>query len=302
MNERSAFHGLTRRELLRFGAITTAGAALTPLLAAVDPRFAFADSITTLPSSTELVPLDDRLIFDVCKSSVQWHIEDGWTAPQTNGSTILLIPAPKTNGGFSHDNVCDISFTDCGSLDGRSLNATITIDHIEVTTVGRGVLGHHFPIALLGNQDFVFNANGSSYARHKKWFVDYTITVTWADTGQIVQAPFFQLASDIDTVYGPEVNNHPAPYYNEAWTAGDGFTGQFSIFPENELDISGRRFACRGEGYNVDGDDSIRKAGVYAATKNGQFSSSLEMGMCGSWIYVFSSLSMLDAPLKTFQM
>lgn len=278
----------------------------------MSPKSAFAaPNINTLDSKGELVSLDNAFGFDPKDLEISWSKDcKGLVKTDSVGNKGFYIPSKGSNGNWSYSDPVEFKFGG-NYLGDREIEITIHIDKIQVTSskATGSTIGKYFKIGYTYfiNDDknaprmlWFTNVTGD-YTEETtefgsprfQWFVNYTVTVTWADSGQVVDLPFYQTITDIDA------GSSPTSYYRESWTPKDGFTNDFYVYDTCKLLIDGTTFRSTG---GTSGNDSLTKAGVIALTTNGQFSGQMELGRCGNGIALFSNFSDLDKPNKSFQL
>lgn len=262
-----------------------------------------APIINTLNSESELVPLENTFSMTPDNIKVIWNGVDGVeNVFNDRGGTAFYIPSKGANGNWSYNDPVEFVFTD-NYLGAKEIVITVHVDKIEVTSnhANGWSIPENFRIGSVDSSGGFWFANSTTVQSevdkfgeaHSQWFIDYTVTITYADTGEIVNQPFFQVVSDIDA-------GGSSGYFKESWTSGDGFSGTYYIYDKNHLDINGTTFKTPNGGTALDGNDSLIQGGVIGLTKNGQFSSRMELGSCGSQLYLFSSFSSIETPSKSF--
>lgn len=268
--------------------------ALVTCLFVVNPTKAHALSLETWPDEKYNMPDSLALPLEYENAEITWHGVEGVCERATYKDRDFIwlsvpVPTGKQKGGFSYSDFLDIDFNNVAAIGDRNLNLRIHIDNLEFTTNREESLGSKALFAAFTPNEPIFQFK-SVY--DMQFFVDYTVTITWADTGGIVDLPFFQVAGDLDI-------GTDSMYFNESWTAKDGFDKGF-IFEGSILDIKGNTFSTSDDYNYLDPKDMITKVGVVAVSNNGQFSGQFEDGFCASTLAVYSQFSLLNDPQKRF--
>ena len=267
----------------------------------VNPNYAQAASnITTLSSQDELVPLDNTFKLTADNCEVKWYGVEGIEYSDNNSNNcVYYLPSKGENGNWSYKDVADFIFS--GNYIGdQEVVITIHIDKVDVSDSHHNThttISKYWKLAAFYGNNFAITSVPDSFDNETElfgsnwyqWYVDYTVTITYADTGKVVEQPFFQVISDIDA---------KSNYFREAWTAKDGFSDNYYVYDQCNLEITGNTFSSLAE---TTGAEKLTKAGVIALTNNGQFSGQMSLGHCGSYVYIFSNFSSLNAPHKTFE-
>lgn len=292
---------LTRRDLIKAGAIGAASLLLAPCFSAINPTEAFG-VVNTLKSSEGILDMDQRFKMSVYEIENYQFTGVNGSSRMYDGNRYFFVPVKNKNGGFTYADFFDIYFKKA-CIDNREISIKVHVDKLEVTSTkesNAGNLGSLFEFCAVDKASFWFMNNGSIPGVYTpvryRWYIDYTVTITWKSSGQIVEGPFYQAVTDLDA-------GSAASYYSEAWTAKTGFTGDYFIYDKNYLRISGSTFSApkTGSPTSVSGNESLTKAGVIAATNNGKFSGRFQEGRCGTELAIFSPLAQLPSPNKSFK-
>lgn len=281
---------MSRRDICKYGLLTMGGLALMPLIQFAEPRKAFGVVTTLSQKEGVLSP-------DLCFPLQQSNLTYKWLDYQgVNHGTVFLAPVTNKNGNFTLDNLIEFNFGG-NKINNRDINIKITVDSLRVTDIHLSrTLGNYFVFAGFASNNFWFQQNNNAAesiypgcsSNQFRWFIYYTIDISWTDTGEIVDIPFYQLVSDIDS---------GTSYFTEAWTADDGFE-KFYVYDDCYLNITNNTF--RSPKQTVGFPESVTKAGVIATTTNGKFSGHLQLGNCGSSLNIYSSFADINFPKKTF--
>lgn len=145
---------------------------------------------------------------------------------ETSSATFIVFNFSDTSATYSLSDVCDINFTKVEKIGDRYIDVNIHINSVELGSFADVTSNNSVALCKATTDSFYFgddNSSGYGYGATKN--IDQTVTITWSDTGEIVDLPFFQVASDIDAWW---------TYFNEAWEAKDGFTGTFYEYPTSD--------------------------------------------------------------------
>ena len=286
-------NAISRRQAIKLGAIGAAGVVLSPFLNTIAPDSAFA-AIETLPNEDASVSSNLSLNLYYDNASWTWNNISGEVKDGGTDGYCFMVPLNGRDrfGGWEINNFLTINFTNVGSINGRAINALLTLDKLSITR--RTAMSLPDPVLPLRlSNAFVpqfGDATSYNFGRtgfFHQMFIDYTVAITWADTGAIVSQPFYQRISDLD---------QSDTYFREAWTAGNGFTGDFYVYEDCKLQINGNQFAANGSTTGF--EQEIQQAGVVAKTKNGKFSGRFEEGWCATALEIFSELTDIPSPEK----
>lgn len=297
-------HSLSRRDLFKVGLLGAGGTILAPALNMIEPRDAHA-AYKTLDPNDGLVETGNRLKLYPKNCTYKWCTRSGRVYEGSSG-LYFFAPVTNKNGNFRINDLLDLSYSGC-FISGREVVVKIHIDRFQVGTQkspsATKPLPSYFCIASnRSSSTFLFQQNPSatfggaydSYCSCKwRWYLYYTITITWKDTGKVVDLPFYQFINDIDA-------GGNSSYYRESWTGDSGFDGGYYVYSKHRLKISGSTFSTPDNVGNLSGNDSTIKGGVYAATTKGKFSGHYQLGDCGNDLYICSPLLSIDEPLKEF--
>lgn len=305
-------HSLSRRRFLRLGGaalLLSAGATLAPLprLRAIRP--AWAATVNTIPTTYADRMPSDLALMSVNKNTLvkaTWKGVSGKVLPSPTQPSVNMYLINKGSATASHTftDFLTMDFEGIGSIGGKQLNARISftkmvIDaHVGKTYTGEDATGNLTCVALVGPN---LIAIGASYIDGDPTYgygfrgprtTQVRMEITWADTGNAVGLPFFAAISDIDA---PSATG--ATWYNEGWSADEGFTGQFWIWPSSYLIASGTTFKSP-KTQLTSGNDRWFKAGVIAPLSGNAMTSSFIGGGCTTNLTLYSSYSGLQPPVK----
>lgn len=286
--------------LKSFSAVFLLAISTLVLLGVLYPKQALAEpNINVLNSNDELASIDSMLNMTSSNIRVEWHGLEGIEYTSGDART-YYVPAKSSNGNWSYEDFADFYFTG-NTIGEKEILINVHIDKLTVTDQHRttGSIGKYFKFAYAIPDLFSFGGSTGHFTNEQElfprnewqFFVDYTVNITWADTGKAVNMPFYQILIDIDA-------GSNQGYFTEAWEAKQGFSGDFYIYDKCYLDIQGTRFISP---YSlVDGSDSLTRAGVIALTDSGNFSGQFEEGDCGTGLQLYSQFAQLPDPVKSY--
>lgn len=125
--------------------------------------------------------------------------------------------------------------------------------------------------------------NANHYWCKAEKSVKIETTATWQDTGELVELPFFMLTSDIDQYQTDDDGNVD---YVEGWQTNAGFENNYSVYDECKLMVDSsdgvkkRKFTANPDDLNPEGENSVKIAGVYATTEDGNSTTTFYGGTC----------------------
>lgn len=201
----------------------------------------------------------------------------------------VSVPTPsgKQNGGFSYSDFLNITFPNIGSIGDRLIDINIHIDNLEVTTSGPEKLNNRTYFLAFSTNDIPRMEFKSCVS--KQFYVDYTISITYSDSGELVSLPFFQKVYDLDLGTSND-------YFNEGWMPLNGFDTLY-LYKDTAL-VNDNGFFNTPDGYSYVYEDELFKSGIVASAPIGQFSGRFEEGNCGSTITIYSQFTNIKDPVK----
>lgn len=251
----------------------------------------------TTKNTAVTVSENDMLKLSVSNYSAEWTGVRGKVKTGHDGCRILCIPVVSENESWTLEDFLDIRFRETGAINGRKLDVDIHISRINVSERTGSADGEdddgYMGIFLLGdeNNGLRFGAaveDGCGYRAAKK--IEYTVTVRYHDTGEIVNLPFFQ------TIRGIQYTDSSV---REGWESVSGYEGIYYKYIDNQLAFDDDRvYALTGKD-PVTGTDELLKAGIYAPTENGVFSAIFYEGDCSTRFELYSQFAMMNDPVKT---
>lgn len=222
----------------------------------------------TIPTSTRY-PASSATYINLGQSTAtKYTINPSYSSYfyMTSGSPKSLV-LRKQGGGRTFTNPFSIEFANVGEINGRQLNAKLNVDTLylilksgysystEITTDGR-VLDFWSSETQFAS----FKVN-NSYKYRGQHRADMTLTITYADTGEVVDLPLYQIVWDLDT-------------YQNCATIGESFfptSGYDKAYIYQNCNLSAGSGGYWSPGQSaVDGDASFTQRGLIATTGNGK--------------------------------
>lgn len=258
------------------------------LFAAASPSY--AATVKTIPSTSTMVAKANKLKLSKDNYSLTWNITNHKVKTGKNSEKLLCIPIKNKTASWTVTNFCKVKFTNAGTIDGRQIDCTVNFDSMTVTarkgsSTGETSDGYMGFASIWGIDDGlqvgVTIDDGCGYRAKKT--VKYTATITYHDTGEVVNLPFFQAVRDLDAMN---------TYYREAWESISGYTGTYYKYSTNYNTFSGNKvLAPNSSNQTVTGNNELLKAGIYAPTTGGKFSAYFYEGNCGTLMTLYSQYS-----------
>ena len=247
----------------------------------------------TLPNSNIIIPDSKMFKMSSTNYTAEWHGVSGKTLPgKYSVYKCLAVPIKTKTAAFTYTDFLDLTFTNAGEVNGRQVNVKVHFNSMTVSKRGGSSSGersdNYMAVCYVTDYFLWMKGNMEDGAGYRAaTTIDTTTTVYYADTGEVVDLPFFQAVQDLDA---------GASYYTEAWEAVSGYTGNYYTYPECNLSVSGNKFSSKKTA--VGGNDSVVKAGLYATTGNGQFRSKFYEGNCATTVKITSQYKtgMIKAP------
>ena len=250
----------------------------------------YAATVKTIPSTSTMVAKANKLKLSKDNYSVTWNITNHKVKTGKNSEKLLCIPIKNKTAAWTVTNFCKVKFTNAGVIDGRQIDCTVNFDSMTVTarkgsSTGETSDGYMGFASIWGIDDGlqvgVTIDDGCGYRAKKT--VKYTATITYHDTGEVVNLPFFQAVRDLDAMN---------TYYREAWESISGYTGIYYKYSTNYNTFSGNKvLAPNSSDQMVTGNNELLKAGIYAPTTGGKFSAYFYEGNCGTLMTLYSQYS-----------
>lgn len=194
--------------------------------------------------------------------SYKWNngVEGRVTSNDNGGRFFQLKTKSKTNG-YVYDNPLTLYFKNVSYVSGRAINATINVDRIEYFAPyqNTNVSDYKTMFYLTG---YVFWANNDGTEGRAGQHLTLSITFTWADTGEKVNIPLYQIISDVDVDVSSLIGNVSL---NEGWKGISGYSGDifaFTKYSYMNIDVDSLTVQAKKGTSSFDDDDSLLKGGV----------------------------------------
>ena len=260
----------------------------------------YAATVKTIPGTSTIVAKANKLKLSKNNYSLTWNITNHKVKTGKNSEKLLCIPIKSKTASWTVTNFCKIKFTNVGTIDGRQIDCTVNFDSMTVSarkgsSTGETSDGYMGFASIWGIDDGlqvgVTIDDGCGYRASKK--VKYTATITYHDTGEVVNLPFFQAVRDLDAAND---------YYREAWESISGYTGTYYKYSTNYNTFSGNKvLAPNSSTQTVTGNNELLKAGIYAPATSGKFSAYFYEGNCGTLMTLYSQYSTNPSVLSSLQ-
>lgn len=273
----------------------------------------YGATVKTIPPdmTSNIANKENRLSIGLSTVHTSWNIgtrkhklavaedhENKTTSDTAKVYCIKLTDKEKSNGFTLKNDPITFAFKDVGTIDGRKINCTVTVN--SITFGGRfyknpnaeenkdGYVG----ICRMDTKNLEFGTTlNGGHGLHCYKTIKYTVKMTYADNDSPINLPFFQAVRDLDY-------NNTKYNYSEGWEAGDGYESVFYKYPGNTCTF--KENAVYANGPVVDGTNSMTKAGIYVNTTKGTFSGTFYEGNCGTELELYSqynnSTSNLELP------
>lgn len=256
----------------------------------------YAAEIHTIDSTDVSISEDDQLEMSVSNYSAVWTGIDGKVKTGTGGCKILCVPVVSENEAWSVKDFLDIRFSGAGEINGRKIDVNLHISSMEVTKredgSSTGKDDGYVGVCIFRSSDGrleIGSSTSDGYGYKAGKTIEYTVSVTYHDTGEIVSIPFFQVIRDVD---------HKSGCGNEGWEAVKGYSGIYHKYRDNKLAFSGNRISASENNDDFEGDDELLKAGIYAPIKSGSFSGIFYEGDSSTALELYNQYAMMAAPVK----
>ncbi|MDO4487095.1 MAG: hypothetical protein Q4C46_11000 [Bacillota bacterium] len=167
----------------------------------------YAATVKTIPSTSTIVAKANKLKLSKDNYSVTWNITNHKVKTGKNSEKLLCIPIKNKTAAWTVTNFCKVKFTNAGVINGRQIDCTVNFDSMTVTarkgsSTGETSDGYMGFASIWGIDDGlqvgVTIDDGCGYRAKKT--VKYTATITYHDTGEVVNIPFFQAVRDLDAM------------------------------------------------------------------------------------------------------
>ncbi len=241
-----------------------------------------------IPTNSTVVSADTR--FKTGLSNAEWEINPAYRSAVTYSGGSFYLPRNRTGAGRTYTDLITVKYSDAGIINGRSVNVEMNIDRLVQTkeldsrTTDKGEF-----LKLWSTETSLSSYKTSGGAYKCTHTIDVSYRITYADTGELVEMPFFQAVIDVDT-------KQNVAGVAEGFKAVSGYT-KYYTYPACVLVRSGDGFYSPSQ-LETSGRDSWTKTGFYATTKNGEFKSTHYLTNCRTEIYIFNQYSqnLIDRP------
>ena len=251
-------------------------------------------TVRTFPNTNNLDAIQNRNAFSFNSNtlkSYEWHGVSGTYDVGVVGiqedrpAYIFRVPV---SGTTTYTDFLDLYFEGVAETqDGRKLNAQVHIDSFKYEKY-RTYSPSKVAVCymLQGSKWLGFSGENSNIK------VTFTTTITYADTGEVVNKELLQTIHDID------VKSGVYPAYSESWILESGFTGTLWKWSACEVGISGNKLTATS-GNQVDDDASYTRAGCVAPTSKGVMTDSVLLSSNAASRFSLSLANdVLDEPTK----
>lgn len=254
---------------------------------------------TPIPTSQQQIPLSLNTVTEITYNDTAYP---GLfkTITYDNGYLGLCVKIGNTSKSYSYKNYCTAVFAEAATIRGRSIDVKVDFVSLDIAALtATSALASDGYMAFAYLNPWAIQISNTSNRTNKddglrrgynvEKDVGMRVTVTWSDSGEIVDLPFYQGINDIDAA---------GSYYTEGWTGGIGFAGTFYIWPECIGKYSGTTIKADPNADSTSGNDSWYKTGVVAPTAGGQWDMTFYEGNCSTGCLVYSQYLDLEPPKK----
>lgn len=241
-----------------------------------------------IPTNNTVASPDTRLKTGL--SNAVWEINPAYRSQVTYSGGSFYIPRNRTGASRTYTDLITVTYKDAGKINGRSIDVKMNIDKLVQTKELDSRTTDKGEFLKLWSEE----TSLSSYKMSGKGYkcthtIDVSYEITYGDSGEIVEYPFFQAAVDIDT-------KQNVASVAEGFKQIRGYT-RYYTYPACVLIRSGGGFYSPSQ-LETSGRDSWTKTGLYATTENGSFKSTHYLTNCRTEIYLFNQYaeSLIDRP------
>lgn len=261
----------------------------------------------TIPNTSVMVSEESVLPLRYSADSSKFEIKgtNGYTAAvKQNGNKYCLcikktaaIKKANTSSEvkWTANNPMQVKFKKVAIINGKSIDVTINFTQVAVTKHLKKAQedADWIALAYIKNDYLRISssfADGYGYRADKNTKIKTTIT--YSDTGEVVDLPFFQAIRDIDA---------KSDYSTECWTAGPEYQDTFYKYNTNENTFKDRSIYAWAKSVNTAGDDELLRSGGYISTNDGSFTQEFWDGDCSTGMYLYSQYAnnLLEKPTKS---
>ncbi|MCD7872873.1 MAG: hypothetical protein LUG21_06190 [Clostridiales bacterium] len=275
---------------------TTVNAAATATVYSTGTTVNITDVTETIDSSL-YKSFSSNMKLQLNKSNMEMIVDDSYgiyLSTDYGERDVYYMPSSSTNA-YTINDFMDLNFTNAGTIGGRQINVNVHINSLHVGAAQRGEsVGDPIGLIVTGSDYLSFGNSvsaGPIYYAEQLW--DYTVTITYADTGETVDLPFFQLANDLDLPESASTHG----FYRESWEGKNDSFESYYIYDICELTAKqtsdGMLFLGTSNGYNLGIDSpyesgSTTVGGVIGTTYSGEFSGIIYEGPAGMYLSIYS--------------
>ncbi len=228
-------------------------------------------------------------------SGYKWKSISGKVVRDEGGTYYFSVPIKSVTSTFSYSNVLELNFTDVMNIGGRKVNAKIDINSISVNKPYwvSGQEDGYLSFMQIYSTSIGFGSDGVSSPYRGRKDTNITITFTYADTGEKINVPMYQILNDIDVA-------DQGADYKEGWQGFSGYTGDIFTFENCELDIDLQRMKLTATNL-TEGDDQWLKSGAIVPINSAVITQTFSAAFASTGMYLYSPFDdkNMPSPVKT---
>ncbi len=261
-----------------------------------DTTEASAITVDRIPTNSTIVPAD--YIFNTGYSNATWTVNDAYKGlisvlDQRSGSGCISFVVTRNTGGTrTFTNPITVTYKNAGYINGRSVDIRCNVDRLVQTGSTRTDIancsGDFFTLWYTHSSVASYRTSGTRYKLTHT--TDLSYDVTYADTGETVEFPFFQAVADLDTFQN-------VASVAEGFVPLSGYTNAY-IYPACVLLQKSGGFFSPSQ-LETSGNDSYTKTGLYASTGNGRFTCRFYGTNCRTDLLIYSQYRAGTIPKPT---
>ena len=247
-----------------------------------------------MPTGTG-TPTGSYLPLTVEKAAITSQSSGAKTIPYTSltgtPAKALCVKVSDAEKSHSYQNFAAITFQKAASIAGRAINVKVEFTSMTIGPAQKGnaSLSDDGLVCFARVQNNVLLLGDTEVRPYTaKKTIRTRITITWADTGDVVNLPFYQGIQDIDAA---------GDYFQESWEGLSGFQGTFYIWDTCKSSRSGNKIWAP-QSYGTNGAAQWYETGAICPTQNGTMAMAFEVGNCANGLYLYSQYKDLKAPVK----
>ena len=254
-----------------------------------------AVSVSVIPDNSTIVP--SAYIFNTGYSNASWTINSAYQSSitvmdrRTSSGCISFTVTRNTGAARTFTNPLSVVYENAGEINGRPVNIKLNVDRLiqtGSTDTNIANCSGEFLCLWYGRTDVSsYKTTGSRYKLTHTTDISYT--VTYADTGEVVELPCFQAVADLDTFQN-------VASVAEGFVPISGYIRAYIYSACALVQKNGGFFAPSQ--LEVSGNESYTRTGLYAETGNGQFAGRYYTTNCRTQLLIYSQYrdGMLPAP------